>query len=783
MPSSVKSVSSSTDRRRLSQSLNRVAALGHLAGIDPANLPPFRTDSPMTVMQDELRILYGAPSLESMTSVDAVVTQIEDPRTPFAPPQPEPGSGRHSRRDSLALSDSGRSTRSTGSRGSRSRARNQALEQQHSQVVREAKDPYLRQQIERRKAERALNGDVSRPPLSHPEILVPAHMRASSEAAIDTRSTARKRHSMALRGAQSRKGLAVPEPEWVKETYKGSRFANASQEVIPRLPPMPLPTEGGMSYSSRRSSTATVTQDSYMNEPKMPSARDGRKSGTVKSVSYVEDDDLRSVSSARSAATTSYIPRGFGIAPEKKQLVKARGVSFEMFSPPAVRTEPNRQIFRPLSVVIPPSQEPARSFNVRAVGRSPTPASVSSPSTASASPTDSFTSSAHSYNTRPSTRGSGTTVSRSRSPSPARGSFNPGQREKSFLNRVEKLSDDFHRKAYQVKQYAGVEPRNFELRGRGRRSPQEDIAAWQCPSQKEPLRAPVTASPVTTASEAASPASISRGSTSFAARAAAVGGPEKALRRITAYIPSAPVQAIPAQVTSSTTLREQESAEMFVRNTTQKRTSFLPSGREPQSSKPQSSKPQSNVAQSNVPRSSAPSLSKRDRNSESLRRLDFGFSDKQPAPPVRAETPPCFEVGVQRNDSLCLGASSSRTQPPATSFFPSWTEQQQAKSNVVSSTGAKVQPYRRLNVLSKPSPLPVDAGHSTATDDRRMLPSQRAQSSASTLQRKAVANAAAPAGPSMMQPTASSSSAGAASPGRALRKTTNIDFAKMRENS
>lgn len=448
MPSSVRSTcSSSADRRRLSQSLNRVSMLGRLSGIDAAALPPLRTDSPMTVMQDQLRSLYGAPSTESLNSVDAVVTQMSRPGEDAAA-LTGPESGRHNIRP--ARSDSARSQHSAGTTTtSRSRARKETL---------------CRQQQQQSSAASVYS---SRPPLSHPEILAPGgHARARSEAAIRMGSTARKRQSMAMKGGQGRQSLAVAAPDlpdWLAQTFTGSRFASepAAAAPLPPVPSIPADRRESMACDARRSSTTTVV-------PETPRAakttreilRDTRRRSTVSKSLCGDDDDLKSIYSTRSAATTSYAPRNFSRPMEKKQpqhIVREQGVNFEMVTPPS-SANPSPRSFKKLSIVIPPSQSSSSSFSVRSVTRSTTPPMVSatpSPArTVSSSSADSVASSRG--RTRTSTMSSATTVSRS--PSPARGSYNPAN-DKSILTSVERSSDSYKRYQPAVQQSRSTEPR------------------------------------------------------------------------------------------------------------------------------------------------------------------------------------------------------------------------------------------------------------------------------------------------------------------------------------
>ncbi|KAH6660641.1 hypothetical protein BKA67DRAFT_60939 [Truncatella angustata] len=724
MPLSVTSISSSADRRRLSQSLNRVAALGHLAGMNAANIPPFRADSPMTVMAGELRTLYGTPSFESMNTCDAVVTQIADPRTPHAPPPGEPETGRRSRRDSLALSDSGRSTRSTGSKTSRSRARNHALSQQRGQ------------------AGGSVSGEKAfRPPLSHPGILMPPHMRAKSEAAIPSGSTAQKRLSMALRG-NSRKFPGKPDS--IRATYRGSRLVMTQNEILRPMPPMPKEPESGL--DSCRFSTATITSETYTDRHKMATSRDIRRerseSITAKAVGCIEDGDLRSVCSAKFAAAFSHIPRDLGVTPDNMHHVKAHGIDFEMIDPASVRESEPERSFRPLSVAIPPSQQSRSSFTVNSMARSPTPLSAASPSTVSVSPTESFGSSLRrEEGTRLSTRSSATSVSRSRSPSPARGSLNPSPGGKSMLARLERLSNDFHRGKYHFKQAAGLS--DFKVISSDP-VPQQDIVFSS--RNAEPN---VPTSPVKTACE----------TTSFGQRIAAGGGPQRGVRRVSAYIPSAEPKAPTASqpVRSSVTLREQESNELFVRNLTQKRQSFLGDVSRP--------------VRRNVP----PPLHRTD---SGLANLDFGFDDQVIIPPKRAETPPSFENRVQRSDSLFMENSSARSSQTRETFLE-WPQWQQPTGQMAYMSGIATQSYEILDILPKTTYVVQSAP--TARNDRQLLPSQQAQSSApvSALQRRSITNYAAGANmPKAPQPAVQNGSSGS---GRLLRKTMNIDFSKMRD--
>ncbi|KAK6204107.1 hypothetical protein LQW54_008461 [Pestalotiopsis sp. IQ-011] len=447
MPSSVRlTCSSSADRRRLSQSLNRVSMLGRLSGIDASALPPLRTDSPMTVMQDQLRSLYGAPSTESLNSVDAVVTQMSRPGEDDAA-LTGPESGRHSIRP--ARSESARSQHSAGTTNSRSRARKETLSRQQQQQSSAA-------------------SVCSRPPLSHPEILAPGgHARARSEAAIRMGSTARKRQSMAMKGGQSRQSLAVTAPDlpdWLAQTFTGSRFASEpAPAAVPALPPVPsIPADRreSMACDSRRSSTAAVM-------PETPRAaktitqivREARRRSTVSKSLCGDDDDLKSVYSTRSAATTSYAPRNFSrpMMEKPQQIVREQGVNFEMITPTSSAKQSPRS-FKALSIVIPPSQSSSSSFSVRSVTRSTTPPMVSAtPSPARTVSSSSAGSSASSRGrTRTSTMSSATTVSRS--PSPARGFYNPAN-DKSILTSVERSSDSYKCSQPAVQQSRSSEPR------------------------------------------------------------------------------------------------------------------------------------------------------------------------------------------------------------------------------------------------------------------------------------------------------------------------------------
>lgn len=451
MPSSVRSTcSSSADRRRLSQSLNRVSMLGRLSGIDASALPPLRTDSPMTVMQGQLRSLYGAPSTESLNSVDAVVTQMSRPGEDDAA-LAGPESGRHNirpARSESARSESARSQHSAGTTTSRSRARKETLsrqQQQHSSAA----------------------SVCSRPPLSHPEILAPGgHARARSEAAVRMGSTARKRQSMAMKGAQGRQSLAVAAPDlpdWLAQTFTGSRFASEPAPAVTPLPPVPsIPADRreSMACDTHRSSTATVVPETpRATKTIMQIVREARRRSTVSKSLCGDDDDLKSVYSTRSAATTSYAPRNFSRKMEKKpqQIVREQGVNFEMVTPTSSAKQSPRS-FKTLSIVIPPSQSSSSSFSVRSVTRSTTPPLVSatpSPArTVSSSSADSAASSRG--RTRTSTMSSATTVSRS--PSPARGSYNPAN-DKSILTSVERSSDSYRRSQPAVQQSRSTEPR------------------------------------------------------------------------------------------------------------------------------------------------------------------------------------------------------------------------------------------------------------------------------------------------------------------------------------
>ncbi|ETS87406.1 hypothetical protein PFICI_01234 [Pestalotiopsis fici W106-1] len=717
MPSSVRSTcSSSTDRRRLSQSLNRVAVLGHLSGIDAAALPPYRTDSPMTVMQDRLRSLYGAPSIESLNSVDAVVTQMARPHrgpgTDDAPPPltgPESGRrGQACRRNSLALSESAPSQRSTGSRTtttSRSRARKETLSRQNTD---QQQQPTV----------------VSRPPLSHPELMVPSHVRARSEAAVRMGSTARKRQSMAMKGGQGRQSLAVAQPDWVAQTFQGSRFApnksSSSTTGQPQWQPEPSsarPERRSVSYnynssSSRRSSTATIVPESCA--PVVPTTMSivqnaRRRSRASQSFVSGDEDDIHSVYSARSAATTSYAPRNFSRPMEQKQqkqyIVREQGVDFEMLNPRSsartlTESSARASSFRALSVVIPPSQSSASSFSVRSVTRSTTPPPpfeiTPSPARTTSSSSRESTASSEAC-TRTSTMSSATTVS-SRSPSPAHDTYNPLHEKSAVSACVAQSSNGYqHRHDNTVRQHpSSLEPRDVKtLRG-----PRLSIVP------------PVT-------------------NTSFATRAAVDGTHhhhERAPTRMNRTLPHAhpdPLSYHPVELASAR--REKQ---------------------------PESSREQQ-------------------RPRETMLLTDYYRGA------VHAESPPTFDNSLQRSDSLFLGPkASSRIMPEQHEFFPSWTQHQQAQSKIKSANGVGIQPYRKLEGLG-----PVHAAPPPPrADDRRMLPSQKRVVSppSHSLQRVAMTNAQVVRGPpragmmsAAVRPTSS----------RSLRKTTAIDFTKVRAGS
>lgn len=751
MPSSVRSTcSSSADRRRLSQSLNRVAVLGHLSGIDTAVLPPFRTDSPMTVMQDRLRELFGAPSIESLNSVDAVVTQVarpraadtDDARTVVAPPPlTGPESGRRhgqqpfQRRNSLALGESAPSQRSTGSgrtaTTSRSRARKETLS---------------RQQAEQHQHQPTV---VSRPPLSHPELMTPGHARARSEAAVRMGSTARKRQSMAMKGGQGRQSLAAPQPDWVAQTLQGSRFASNGSSAVPRTAPQQQPqaksgtstlarTErrsvGDRDSDSRRSSSAaTVVPETYAPAAvptTMSIVQNARsRSRASQSVVFGEDgDDMQSVYSARSAATTSYAPRNFSRPMEKKQqqqqqnIVRAQGVEFELLN--HLRSSDSRTAtmkssssrassFRALSVVIPPSQSAASSFSVRSVTRSttpPLPTADVAPSPARTTSTSSRESTVFSDATctRSSTVSSNTTVSSSRSPSPAPGSYEPVPDKTIIPKRVAQASDSRQHRQKDVQQHPwSVESRDSK-------------------TLRDPRRSVMP--PVTSA----------RGLASFSNRAVAMAADDRhrhektlAPARMNRTQPPThpdPLAYHPIELAAASSRQQQEK---------QKHTIVKPK----------------------------PYL---------LREEAVNVVEQR-----RAESPPAFDNdnSLQRSDSLFLpggskgsassSSSSSRMRdPPAQhEFFPSWTQHQQARSQVKTVDGVGIQPYRKLEGL-----VP------RAADDRRMLPSQSPNAGvlphACSLQRVAATNAHVARG--LATVTAAARPMGS----KSLRKTRAIDFTK-----
>jgi hypothetical protein len=774
MPSSVRSTcSSSTDRRRLSQSLNRVAVLGHLSGIDTAVLPPFRTDSPMTVMQDRLRELYGAPSIESLNSVDAVVTQVarpratgtDDARTVVAPPPlTGPESGRRhgqqpfQRRNSLALSESAPSQRSTGSgrtaTTSRSRARRETLSRQQAEQHQQHQPTV-----------------VSRPPLSHPELMTPGHARARSEAAVRMGSTARKRQSMAMKGGQGRQSLAVPQPDWVAQTLQGSRFASDGSSAVPRTAPQqqqPQAKSGTSSSAraerrsvgyrdsdSRRSSSAATVVPAMYAPAAVPTTmsivQNARsRSRASQSVVLGEDgDDMQSVYSARSAATTSYAPRNFSRPMEKKKqqqqnIVRAQGVEFELLN--HLRSSNSRTVtiessssrassFRALSVVIPPSQSAASSFSVRSVTRSttpPLPTTDMAPSPARTTSTSSRESTVFSDATctRSSTVSSTTTVSSSRSPSPAPSSYDPVPDKTIIPARVAQVSE------------SRQHPWTVESR--------------DTKTLRDPRRSVMP--PVTSASGLASSS-------------------HKAVAMV-----------------ADDHHRDEKTLAAVRMNRTQPPTHPNPLAYHPIELAGASSRQQQEKQKHTIVKPKPYLLREEAANVVEQR---------------RAESPPAFDNdnSLQRSDSLFLpgGSKGSASSPSSSSrmrnppaqheFFPSWTQHQQARSQFKTADGVGIQPYRKLEGLG---PVPQQQQQQAAVvvvaraaDDRRMLPSQSSShraagvalpphSSAYSLQRVAMTNAhqqvARVGGPVAAAATATRPMTSS----RSLRKTTAIDFTRMR---
>ncbi|KAI1870145.1 hypothetical protein JX265_006315 [Neoarthrinium moseri] len=812
MPPSVQSAPLATSRRRLSQSMNRVATLGALSGMDPASLPVFRTDSPMTLMSDELRHVYGAPSCDSIV---AVLASVGDPRTsePSAPPE----SGREVRRNSIAMRDGGQSMASertdSGKGRSRSRARKEELVAQRVSAaavtaIPQIQNEFLRQQIEKRQAERAryvpgprsINEArvVSRPPLSHPTILRPGpdagHRKAVSEYGLDTGSTALKRGSAR---ASKRKSSIVTSasqalPDWAAAALKGTQFEAAAGVVIPPMPPIPS-DEDEARIDSRRASTATVTRDSYVQGAKEKTVRvsraGGKKSQTARSVSGLsEDDDTRSAYSTYSAATISHLPRGSSIErralprpsgvesarirevaarqehaarEKKKRTVTVRNVEFEMVSPSSVRSQPLPRTTPLFVPSIPPSREPASSYSVIEAARMATPPSPSSSVSSASAATSPTRSSRSSHSARSSAATSLSGSSRSRSSSPARGAYNPQQHPGTadptvrdrVVEHVARFRQDLKQRVKDLSPTAAKapQPQAFELRGPVRKAGQEDIASWQCPAGVRKGVLAVGAS------------------SSFAQRAEASSrrrddrdvGP----KRISAYIPPAAPAPVPAIASVGSrpaivSLREQESSELFMRRTTQKRESFLGAP---------------------APDVGLPSKG-------SVAQFDFNFSGagrgpvQTPSLPAqRAETPPDFEPVPQRKDSLFMGSGgASAHTAQRDSFFASWAE---PKTPAATASELSIQSHEELDVVAAGFGDPRRTEATAPVDDRRVLPSQQqaSRSNASPLQRQAVANAAGAAShPPMARQAGRVGSVGSGG-NRALRRKGNVgDFSKVR---
>ncbi|KAF7537578.1 hypothetical protein G7054_g3597 [Neopestalotiopsis clavispora] len=575
-------------------------------------------------------------------------------------------------------------------------------------------------------------------------------------------------HIHAPLGGQGRQSLAVPQPDWVAQTLQGSRFASNGSSAVPRTAPQQQPqakpetspsaraerrSVGYRDSDSRRSSSAaTVVPETYapaVVPTTMSIVQNARsRSRASQSVMLGEDgDDMQSVYSARSAATTSYAPRNFSRPMEQKKqqqqqqnIVRAQGVEFELLN--HLRSSNSRTAtmessssrpssFRALSVVIPPSQSAASSFSVRSVTRSttpPLPTTDMAPSPARTTSTSSRESTVFSDATctRSSTVSSTTTVSSSRSPSPAPSSYDPVPDKTIIPARVAQVSE------------SRQHPWTVESR--------------DTKTLRDPRRSVMP--PVTSAS----------GLASSSHRAVAMVADDRhrdektlaAVRMNRTQPPTHPnpLAYHPIELTAASSRQQQEK---------QKHTIVKPK----------------------------PYL---------LREEATNVVEQH-----RAESPPAFDNdnSLQRSDSLFLpggskGSASSpssssrmRNPPPQHEFFPSWTQHQQARSQVKTADGVGIQPYRKLEGLG---PVPQQQQQQAAVvvpraaDDRRMLPSQSSSHrtagvalphpSAYSLQRVAMTNAyqqvarvGGPAAATATRPMTSS---------RLLRKTTAIDFTRMR---
>lgn len=358
MPASIRSASShasnrstrssTLERHRLSESRTRIQALGHLVGLDPAALPPLppRADSPMSAMQDDLRTLYGAPSIDSIA---AVVAQIAGPEPDAVSGESETGR-RLGRKNSLSgLSErSGASGASSASGRSRSRARNAALAQQYARSHRSAHSVASvhtgsQPSIPRKPVP---SNDLPRQTSVgyYPSVLRPGpgHRKTVSEVDLDIGTGNSSRNVTTRAGRNSTAAgkagqvTTTAMPEWAKHVLRGTSFETPLPPIPPLGPISLTPVEdedmlGTEEDYSRRGSTATVTLETYAAEIKTPRSRSRStargSSNTQQQVPTTRSragsslqrsrresagDDARSGYSAYSAATISYMPRGVG---------------------------------------------------------------------------------------------------------------------------------------------------------------------------------------------------------------------------------------------------------------------------------------------------------------------------------------------------------------------------------------------------------------------------------------------------------------------------------------
>jgi hypothetical protein len=371
MPGSINSASSysssrssALERHRLTESRARLETLGHLVGLDMTALsPPPRPDSPMSTMQDDLRNLYGAPSIESTS---AVVAQVAGPYV--LGPDAAPGESETGRPLGRKLSLSGLSQRSrmsdvssarSRSRGhNRSRARNVTLSEQyarshgyaHSSASDRSGSEYsiMRKPVPRE--------DFLRPSVSqHPSILYagPGHQKTASESGY---IRGRSHSNIGVEGTMTREGRMDMDqelqiatsamPEWAKPVLSSTPF-DISQPLVARSSPISVVQSmdednmGVEDIDVRRGSTATITPETYAAGCRTPRSR-SRTREDINAQQYVSagritnklsrrssrsratDEDnhsaysahsahsARSARSARSAGTTSYTSHGTG---------------------------------------------------------------------------------------------------------------------------------------------------------------------------------------------------------------------------------------------------------------------------------------------------------------------------------------------------------------------------------------------------------------------------------------------------------------------------------------